>query len=158
MAGYLDDLMNPANQGILNLAAGLLQAGGPSRMPVSFGQALGQGLQQGVGAFQGAQQAAQQADLLKMHSNLYSAQAAELAEKIRRQQMINGALANMPSTPSVGPVQLAGPAPIGGMAPVGGGMPQSPQVGRGDAIRNVGENVLRAGAITEGKGLTKGRP
>ena len=38
---------------MLGLAAGLLGAGGPSRMPVSLGQALGQGLQ-------GAQQYADQ--------------------------------------------------------------------------------------------------
>lgn len=57
MAGYLEALMNPATQGLLNLSAGLLQAGGPSPVPVSFGQALGRGMQQGLGAFQTAQQA-----------------------------------------------------------------------------------------------------
>ena len=35
------------NSPLMGIAMGLLQAGGPSRMPVSFGQALGQGLQTG---------------------------------------------------------------------------------------------------------------
>ena len=51
---YLDD---PRTHGILNLAAGLLQAGGPSRTPVGFGQALGMGMQQGLSGYQQAQQA-----------------------------------------------------------------------------------------------------
>lgn len=35
------------NSPLMGIAMGLLQAGGPSRMPTSFGQALGQGLQTG---------------------------------------------------------------------------------------------------------------
>ena len=48
---FLQRLMGSFGQGLnsplMGLAAGLLQAGGPSRMPTSFGQALGQGLQTG---------------------------------------------------------------------------------------------------------------
>jgi hypothetical protein len=65
MAGFLEYLMNPATQGMLNLSAGLLQAGGPSRTPVSFGQALGQGLQHGTQGLQQAQQAQLQQQLLQ---------------------------------------------------------------------------------------------
>jgi hypothetical protein len=65
MAGYLEYLMNPATQGMLNLSAGLLQAGGPSRTPVGFGQALGQGLMQGNQGIQQAQQTALQQQLLQ---------------------------------------------------------------------------------------------
>lgn len=57
---FLQGLLGPngsVNQNMYNplmgLAIGLLQAGGPSRMPVSLGQALGQGLQTGQ-QFQGA--------------------------------------------------------------------------------------------------------
>jgi hypothetical protein len=64
--GMLDEFLTPdmkqrmAQQQMMGMAQGLLQAGGPSRMPVSFGQAMGQGLQ-------GAQQAGQgqQDDLIK---------------------------------------------------------------------------------------------
>jgi hypothetical protein len=65
MAGFLEYLMNPATQGMLNLSAGLLQAGGPSRTPVSFGQALGQGVQQGVQGVQNAQQTQLQQQLMQ---------------------------------------------------------------------------------------------
>jgi hypothetical protein len=69
--GFLEYLMNPASQGMLNLSAGLLQAGGPSRTPVGFGQALGQGMQQGA---QGIQQAQQQ----QLQQQLLQAKMAEL--------------------------------------------------------------------------------
>ena len=48
MALY-DDLMSPQSLGVFGLAGGLLEAGGPSRMPVSFGQALNRGGMQGYG-------------------------------------------------------------------------------------------------------------
>lgn len=46
--GFFDQFRNMSpeqNQGLLAAAAQLLQAGGPSRMPTSLGQAVGQGLQ-----------------------------------------------------------------------------------------------------------------
>jgi len=46
LGGLLDaDPNSPAAQGLLGMAAQMLQASGPSRTPVSFGQALGSGLQ-----------------------------------------------------------------------------------------------------------------
>lgn len=86
MAGYLEALMNPATLGLLNASAGLLQAGGPSRVPVGFGQALGQGVQQGAGAFQTAQQ--QQAML-----NMHNLQAGMLAQNLKKAEQTQGALA-----------------------------------------------------------------
>lgn len=51
---FLQSLLGPngsfsqgMNSPLMGIAMGLLQAGGPSRMPVSFGQALGQGMQTG---------------------------------------------------------------------------------------------------------------
>lgn len=60
--GLLDNLGNLSpeqTQGLLAAASQLLQAGGPSRMPTSFGQALGGGL----AAFQGGMDAATQRKL-----------------------------------------------------------------------------------------------
>lgn len=58
--GLMGMFANPQTAGLLGMAGGLLQASGPSRIPVSMGQALGAGLQgmgQGVGnAFQTQQQ------------------------------------------------------------------------------------------------------
>jgi len=58
LGGLLDaDPNSPAAQGLLGMAAQMLQASGPSRTPVSFGQALGSGLQ---GMQQGRANATQQ--------------------------------------------------------------------------------------------------
>ena len=53
------------NQAMLQAAAALLQAGGPSRTPVSLGQALGGALQAGSQGYQQAQQGAVQNLLMK---------------------------------------------------------------------------------------------
>lgn len=65
---YLNNLLSSPLTGII---AGLLQAGGPSREPTSFGQALGQGLQGGQ-AFQsaGVQNALQNIELQRQKSQL----------------------------------------------------------------------------------------
>ena len=60
MAGILDGLLgsgdpnDPKTQGILALALGLMQAGGPSRTPVSLGQAVGSAGMGGLQAYQSA--------------------------------------------------------------------------------------------------------
>jgi hypothetical protein len=74
MASFFEQLMNPASQGILNTAAGLLQASGPSLRPVSFGQALGQGFQQGSQAYQGAQHAQLEQQMADVRKRFMEAQ------------------------------------------------------------------------------------
>jgi len=49
MAGFFD-LSDPDNAAMLGLAAGLLQAGAPSRLPVPLGAALGSGIASGLKA------------------------------------------------------------------------------------------------------------
>ena len=53
------------NQALLQAAAALLQAGGPSRTPISLGQALGGALQAGSAGYQQAQQGAVQSLLVR---------------------------------------------------------------------------------------------
>jgi hypothetical protein len=48
MARGLLDFQDPQLMGLLGISSGLLQAGGPSRMPVSVGQGIGMGLNQGM--------------------------------------------------------------------------------------------------------------
>jgi hypothetical protein len=43
--GLMGLMTNPQSAGLLGMASGLLQASGPSRLPVSMGQAMGAGLQ-----------------------------------------------------------------------------------------------------------------
>jgi hypothetical protein len=54
--GIMGSFLTPQRMGLLGLSQGLLQAGGPSRMPVGFGSAVGQGMQGGIqGLVQGQQ-------------------------------------------------------------------------------------------------------
>ena len=72
MAGMMDIFNNPeTQQGLMGMAQGLLQAGGPSRMPVSFGQALGQGFQ----GFQQGQEKAEDRALKKLLLQIQMKQA-----------------------------------------------------------------------------------
>ena len=59
MAGLLD-FEDPNTAGAMQLGLGLLNAGGPSRMPVSMGQGIAQGGEMAMGAMRQARQ-----DLLK---------------------------------------------------------------------------------------------
>ena len=76
-------------QGLLSAAAALLQAGGPSRTPTSFGQALGSGLQAFQQGVQGAQDRAYQQQLrgLQMDEDRMTAeerrQKRDLEQRIR---------------------------------------------------------------------------
>lgn len=75
---------DPKTQGILALAAGLLQAGGPSRYPVPFGAALGNAM--GSATRQQQQQALINLEMQK--ASLTSEQAKQLKEKQAVQQQI----------------------------------------------------------------------
>ena len=76
MSGILDTTFDPNTVGLLSLASGLLQAGGPQRTPVSFGQALGQGINQGIQGYTGAEQGQLQRLLLGAQVNQAARQQA----------------------------------------------------------------------------------
>jgi hypothetical protein len=67
------------NQALLQAAAALLQAGGPSRTPISLGQALGGALQAGSQGYQQAQQGAVQSLLMRQ-----KLQEADRAAQMRK--------------------------------------------------------------------------
>lgn len=70
MAGLLDYLDDPTTAGLLSMGAGLLSASGPSRTPVSFGQAIGQGLLGGMEGFQQAKHNNLMAEMQKQSMEL----------------------------------------------------------------------------------------
>ena len=94
MAGYLEYLMNPATQGLLNMSAGLLQAGGPSPYPTSFGQALGRGVQQGYAGLASAQQAQQQQALVQLEQAKMGMVQQQLKQAQAQFEMQQGILRN----------------------------------------------------------------
>lgn len=103
MTGVLDYMNNPANQGLLSLASGMLQAGGPQRFPVSFGQALGQGADQGMASYNHARQLNEQAAMrdaqvqhMGMQNQLIEQQVAKAkGDAALSAQMSGGAFGQM---------------------------------------------------------------
>lgn len=156
MAGFLEYLMNPGTQGLLNLSAGLMQAGGPSPTPVSFGQALGTGLQKGVGALQSAQQSAlmrqkleQEAKMIELHGRLYGAQAdkaaADAARTARLGQIMSGGM-EAPA-PQVGLSDNAATS-MGAPWAAASGLPQ-PQANPLEGFKSRASLLAQEGFLTE---------
>ena len=105
MAGLLDIYTDPQQAGMLGMTAGLLQAGGPSRMPVSFGQAISGGLLQGAQM----QEAARRAQLSTALLNAQT-QGITLANEqaVRQNKAIEDYAAQLP--PSQAAVLRANPS------------------------------------------------
>jgi hypothetical protein len=83
-------LSDPRQAAMLQAGLGLLQASGPSKMPVGLGQAIGQAGMQGVNAFQQIQQAQLQEEMRKR-------QIAIQEEQLKLQQQ----RANRPQAPTI---------------------------------------------------------
>lgn len=91
MAGLLGQLMDPTTQGILSAGSALLQAGGPSFTPISFGQGLGQAGQAGLNSYQQAAQwqlglkmkLEQMAELKRMHDTQIRNYESEITHRER---------------------------------------------------------------------------
>lgn len=114
--GLMAMLANPQAAGMLGMAGGLLQAAGPSRIPVSMGQALGagfQGMGQGVG---NAMQAQRQ--LLQMRAMQGLMGGSDMGSPAQSSQpnptMAQGAPVSGPA--NIGPMSGLS-AGLGGMAP-----------------------------------------
>ena len=109
------------NQAMLQAAAALLQAGGPSRTPISLGQALGGALQAGSQGYQQAQQGAVQSLLSRQK---LQEGALEQARMKAYMQALSGeggapAVAGQTGVPTTSAAPTA--MPMGASAPQGGG-------------------------------------
>jgi hypothetical protein len=78
MAGLLD---NPNDAALMQLGLGLLQAGGPSRMPVSLGQAIGGAGSQALDTYRQTEQANRQKQMQDMQMQQQRAQAEREAQQ-----------------------------------------------------------------------------
>lgn len=86
----LGNLSPEQNQGLLGLAQGLLQAGGPSRTPVNFAQALGagaQGLQSGFDEFRKRKMLEQEAKIRALQAQGIESDLTD-KEAARQQQLL----------------------------------------------------------------------
>ena len=109
------------NQAMLQAAAALLQAGGPSRTPISIGQALGGALQAGSAGYQQAQQGAIQ-NLLTRQKLVEAKRLEDYRKALQGQQL-------QPEQP-MGEVTTITPE----QAISAGGMPAGPTVARANLI------------------------
>lgn len=82
--GLLD---NPQDAAMMQLGLGLLSAGGPSRMPVSFGQALGSAGNQAMDAYRQAQQANAQEEQRKAIAQMRNVQMEQLQRQMAQQKV-----------------------------------------------------------------------
>ncbi len=87
-SGFLD----PATIGLLSASGGLLSAGGPSRTPTSFGQALGQGLNAGLSGYQQGQQG-------EMQNMLRAAQMKKMQEEEEERKRKAAAMVQLAQDP-----------------------------------------------------------
>lgn len=89
MASLLDFFNGTAtpeqNQGLMAFAAQMLQAGGPSRTPTSFGQALGSGLTGYQKAIQEAEQQKRERAMQDMQQRLYGLKIADAESDVANQ-------------------------------------------------------------------------
>jgi hypothetical protein len=111
--GELDDLLTPQQrqaiqtQSLLSAASALLQAGGPSRTPISLGQALGGALEAGQAGAQRAQQSALTQMLTRQ--KLEEARRQREADQALRNMLLGGGEAMTPAQALAAPGMAAGP-------------------------------------------------
>lgn len=86
--GLLD---NPQDAAMMQMAMGLLQAGGPSRTPISLGQAIGSSGQDAMQAYRQAQQAQQVQQMRDLQNQEAQLRLAETKRQQAMQESIRGA-------------------------------------------------------------------
>ena len=108
-------------QSMLQAASALLSAGGPSRTPISIGQALGGALQAGQQGYQQAQQGAIQNLLTKQKLNEGALEQARMQAYLKAIGQDTGApaVAGQAGVPTTGAAPTA--MPVGAPAPTAGG-------------------------------------
>lgn len=92
MAGLLDMFENPQDAAMLATGLGLLNASGPSRMPVSMGQAIGNAGMQGMAAYQQAEKLKReklQQDMLMQQLEMAK---RKMAQEMKLEQLTNDAI------------------------------------------------------------------
>jgi hypothetical protein len=119
---------DPKTQGILALAAGLLQAGGPSRYPVPFGAALGS-------AMSNASKQQQQQTLINLEQQKSALAQAQVLHAIHGMNMQSWALAGgqgqPPAPPAIPPAMLqAMGMPAGALSQTAQSQQQPQQLGQ----------------------------
>ena len=145
-------------QAALQAAAALLQAGGPSRAPVSLGQALGGALQAGQQGYQAAQQQGLQRLMLNTQLNEQQRKLLEQQQLSQRMAGLRQRLQGLPTevTPAMALAGGGGPTEQAAQM-VGQRIPEDTrQQMRADLLRSVAsELALEPGGAAQAKALTE---
>lgn len=145
-------------QAALQAAAALLQAGGPSRAPVSLGQALGGALQAGQQGYQAAQQQGLQRLMLNQQLNEQQRKLLEQQQLSQRMAGLRQRLQGLPTevTPAMALAGGGGPTEQAAQM-VGQRIPEDTrQQMRADLLRSVAsELALEPGGAAQAKALTE---
>jgi len=145
-------------QAALQAAAALLQAGGPSRAPVSLGQALGGALQAGQQGYQAAQQQGLQRVMLSQQLNEQQRKLLEQQQLSQRMAGLRQRLQGLPTevTPAMALAGGGGPTQQAAQM-VGQPIPEDTrQQMRADLLRSVAsELALEPGGAAQAKALTE---
>ena len=145
-------------QAALQAAAALLQAGGPSRAPVSLGQALGGALQAGQQGYQAAQQQGLQRVMLSQQLNEQQRKLLEQQQLSQRMAGLRQRLQGLPTevTPAMALASGGGPTQQAAQM-VGQPIPEDTrQQMRADLLRSVAsELALEPGGAAQAKALTE---
>jgi hypothetical protein len=131
MPGLLDNLNfdDPKTVGLLNMAAQMMEAGGPSRVPVSFGQALSRGLVGGLQGYQGAQENLQQKAIRDLQAKRAGLEMQQLEGQVGDQQKVRDFYSNLSQfMPSQEQQALTAGAAVGDVGPTVGNAARIPQM------------------------------
>lgn len=154
--GLLDQMFggSAGNQGLLAGSMALLNAGGPSRVPVSLGQALGQGM----GAGQKAYRDAQEFDLQKQ---LRDAQIKKMKSEEDQKQMLSEAISKLNLSGSADPEKYSQAANLYaqvGNAPMASDMARMYEKAKKEQQDNSEWKQMQASGPTDGTAPAFGEP
>lgn len=117
--GIFESAFNdPETIGLLAAASGMLQAGGPSRVPVGLGQALGQGFMGGLQGYQSALKARSDAEDRKRELRLMDMKIKQYEDDASDKQKVRDFYGNISQfMPSQASQALAAGARLGSVGP-----------------------------------------
>ena len=96
------DFNDPKTIGMLQAAAALMQAGGPSRVPVNFGQALGSAMTSGLQGYQGQQEFLAKKKSQESEQAMAEIQLRQLRQQLQQQQDAQEYMKNLQQSRSYG--------------------------------------------------------
>ncbi|MDE2440170.1 MAG: hypothetical protein KGP14_04025 [Betaproteobacteria bacterium] len=139
--GLLD---NPEDMALLNMGLGLLSAGGPSRAPVSIGQALGSAGQSAMATYQMARQQNLENAMRTQHMDMQKMQMDAMRRQLATREALGRALAGQSGQASPPSAALAAGAAVGDVGPTVGNAARMATMPQAAAAPSMADQMLAA--------------